>query len=186
MALNFRVWRSRPLSLEEVELATLVAVHPDRAKEVPKALQKRVGVAADAIKQGASWTRPFVPGQRNAAQQLKPIQVRALAERAASSLAPQSPATPADIELALRRQGIDWVEPFSPGKPLVPYYGYGRRPRTYDYRVGRNITTETRPDRIPFATLQQVGGIAGVSRPGGQLLLKLLVNTHMVDHAPLV
>ncbi len=156
MALNFRVWRSRPLSLEEVELATLVAVHPDRAKEVPKALQKRVGVAADAIKQGASWTRPFAPGQRNAAQQLKPIQVRALAERAASSLAPQSPATPADIELALRRQGIDWVEPFSPGKPLVPYYGYGRRPRTYDYRVGRNITTETRPDRIPFATLQQV------------------------------
>ncbi len=156
MALNFRMWRSRPLSSEEVELATLVALHPDRIREVPEKIRPRVGVAADAIKQGASWTRPFVPGQRNAAAQVKPLQVRAVAEQAARSLAPSSPATPADIELALRRQGIDWVEPFAPGKPLVPYYGYGRQPRTYDYRVGRNITTETRPDRIPFATLEQV------------------------------
>ncbi len=154
MALNFHVWRSRPLSSEEVELAALVALHPDRIREVPEKIRPRVGVAADAIKQGASWTRPFVPGARNA--DVKPLQVRTVAEAASRALGPSSPATPADIELALRRQGIDWVEPFAPGKPLVPYYGYGRRPRTYDYRVGRNITTETRPDRIPFATLEQV------------------------------
>ncbi len=154
MALNFRVWRSRPLDSEELELATLVAIHPDRIREVPEKIRPRVGVAADAIKKGASWTRPFVPGSRNA--EVKPLQVRTVAEAASRALGPSSPATPADIELALRRQGIDWVEPFSPGKPLVPYYGYGRRPRTYDYRVGRNITTETRPDRIPFQTLEQV------------------------------
>ena len=154
MALNFRMWRSTPLSSEEVELATLVAIHPDRIREVPDKIRPRVGVAADAIKKGASWTRPFVPGSRNA--DVKPLQVRTVAEAASRALGPSSPATPADIELALRRQGIDWVEPFAPGKPLVPYYGYGRRPRTYDYRVGRNITTETRPDRIPFQTLEQV------------------------------
>ena len=105
MALNFRVWRSRPLNSEEVELATLVALHPDRIREVPEKIRPRVGVAADAIKKGASWTRPFVPGSRNA--DVKPVQIRTVAEAASRALGPSSPATPADIELALRRQGID-------------------------------------------------------------------------------
>lgn len=85
-----------------------------------------------------------------------PINVTQLAQAAARELRPSSGTTPADIEVALRRQGIDWVEPFAPGRPLTPYYGYNRRLRQMDYRVGRNITTDTRPDRLPFSLLKQL------------------------------
>jgi hypothetical protein len=87
-----------------------------------------------------------------------------VAARAHSALGPSSQITPAEIQLALQRQGLDFIEPFAPGTPLTPFYGFSRRPRNYDYRVGRNITTETRPDRIPYTTLKQLFDAYDVAR----------------------
>ncbi len=125
---------------------SLDAVAPDRrqaVKEAAGAVELGFGVAKAA---------PGASGMSHA----RPVSAQAIAARAGAALGPSSSVTPAHIELAMRRQGLDWVQPFAPGAPLVPYYGYGRQPRKYDYNVGRNITTETRPDRIPFATLEQL------------------------------
>ena len=56
------------------------------------------------------------------------------------------------------------VEPFAPGQPLTPYYGYGRRPRQFNYQVATNVTTETRQDRIPFQTLEQLWSSYDIAR----------------------
>lgn len=79
-----------------------------------------------------------------------------IAQRAIANLSPSSTLTPAEIEAALHEQGLSWVEPFAPGRPLTPYYGYTRRPRQIDYVVGRNITTEPRDTRIPFTVLKEI------------------------------
>ena len=85
-----------------------------------------------------------------------PVGASDVARRAAQSLGPSSTLTPDKIEAELKLQGLDWVEPFAPGRPLTPFYGYNRRPRQWDYVVGRNITTEPRDSRIPFTVLQQI------------------------------
>ncbi len=132
----------------------MVAMKPDLMGLQPEPLRKHVEMVAKAVTMApGAWHNP--PGQARS-KGPTPIDVRTVANRAASQLAPSSSVTPPEIELALRAQGIDWVEPFAPGTPLTPYYGYSRRPRMYDYMVGRNITTETRPDRIPFQQLKQV------------------------------
>jgi 8-oxo-dGTP pyrophosphatase MutT (NUDIX family) len=87
----------------------------------------------------------------------KPVAANIVAARAAEALRPQmNNITPIDIESALRAQGLDWAQPFAPGAPLTPFHGYNRRPRERDYQVGRNITTERRPGRIPFETLRHL------------------------------
>lgn len=141
----------RRITASVVDRAIDVAMHPGKINQVPQGERQIVEKVAKAVTGAASWTRP-----PRGNQQPKPVPVNDVARRAVERLAPDGVAIPGDIELALRRQGIDWIEPFAPGRPLVPYYGYNRRPRQYDYRVGRNITSEARPDRIPFATLKQL------------------------------
>lgn len=138
--------------------AVQVAVDPDTLKHFPQKDRQMIKAGADAVTRGASLAslggRGGFQGGRPGAPQ--PIPINFLAQEAARALAPSSGTTPADIEVALRRQGIDWVMPFAPGRPLTPYYGYNRRLRQIDYRVGRNITTDTRPDRMPFGLLKQL------------------------------
>ncbi len=117
---------------------------------------------ADAIQKAATPGLPPGPtGGRgmNLASGRPPsgkVDVKQIAEVAAQTLGPSSSLTPADIEAAMRLQGMDWVEPFAPGKPLTPFYGYDRRPRQIDYPVGRNITTEPRDGHIPYTTLKMI------------------------------
>ena len=155
MAISFRISRTRALSSEVIERGVLVAQKPHLLAEQPKKLRADVEKVAKAVV-SAPNAALMNNSRRGGHRGPQPINITEVASRAASSLAPGSSTTPADIELALRRQGLDWVEPFSPGRPLVPFYGYDKRPRGMNYPVGRNITTDTRPDRIPFATLKQV------------------------------
>lgn len=133
--------------------AIKVARDPRLIQEVPAGRRAEVESVVKAVQAGAATPGPLTA---QSLQNQRPVNAQVLAQRAHQALAPSSSITPPDIQLALQRQGLDWVEPFSPGKPLVPYYGYGRRPRNYDYQVGRNVTTETRPNRIPFATLKHL------------------------------
>lgn len=136
----------RRMSTEDVERAVQVAVHPTDKEPVAR----RVKTLADVI------TRAAAPEfDRHGRPVLEPIASREIARKAAN-LAPSGGVTPEAIELAMHRQGVDFAEPFAPGKPLVPYYGYDRRPRRYNYLVGRNIDTSVRDGRIPFATLGKV------------------------------
>ena len=156
--------RRRKFNLEFMVKAVDVAMHPDRLTHIPEKDREMVKMAADAVSRGASMVpmgggRGMRGGFQSGRSQVgppNPISVTQIAQEAARALAPSSGTTPADIEVALRRQGIDWVEPFAPGRPLTPYYGYNRRLRQADYRVGRNIATDTRPDRIPFSLLKQL------------------------------
>lgn len=70
--------------------------------------------------------------------------------------APVWGATPEDIQAALAEQGMEFAPPFSPGRPLNPYYGYSAPPRIRDYPVGENITTRPRWNRISFDTLRGI------------------------------
>ncbi len=97
----------------------------------------------------AQYTQGMSPKQGAIASQ-------ALARRAAALLSPDVSVIPDDINTALHLQGLDWVEPFAPGPPLQPFYGYDRRPRQQNYAIGRNITTEPRDSRIPYGTLRMV------------------------------
>lgn len=155
--------RRRKFNVELMVKAVDVAQRPERLTHLPEREQEMVKMAAETITRGASL--PPLGGARGNGlrggggqryQGPVPISVTQLAQEAARALAPSSGTTPADIEVALRRQGIDWVEPFAPGRPLTPYYGYGRRMRQQDFRAGRNISTDTRPDRMPFALLKQL------------------------------
>lgn len=155
--------RRRKFNLEYMVKAVQIALQPDTLIHHPEKDQLMLKAAADAVTRGASIASlggnrgqrgGFANGRTPGTPQ--PIPVVALAQEAARALAPSAGTTPADIEVALRRQGIDWVMPFAPGRPLTPYYGYNRRLRQMDYRVGRNITTDTRPDRLPFSLLKQL------------------------------
>ncbi len=114
----------------------------------------RVEEVMKAIQSGSTFKAPGTQASRYAA--MRPVAVNRVAEQAARSLGPSSSITPLDIELAMRRQGIDWLQPFAPGSPLTPYYGYNRMPRMRDYMPGYNVSTETRQTRIPYRTLKQL------------------------------
>lgn len=116
--------------------------------------RERVDQVVKAIQSGTAFTRQGSEAQRMAA--MRPINVNRVAEQAARILGPTNEITPIDIELAMRRQGINWLQPFAPGSPLIPYYGYSRQPRMRDYKVGYNVSTETRQTRIPYNTLKQL------------------------------
>lgn len=147
--------RTRPLPPEDreriVSKAVEVARAPHMASTVAPADRSRVEELVKAIGNAAS-----IPSSALRTGPNRGINAAALAQRAAQALQPSSSITPSDIEAALRANGMDMVAPFSPGTPLQPYYGYGRRPRDYDYQIARNTTTQTRPDRIPFDTLLQL------------------------------
>ena len=162
MALLPTLRRRREPPLETTDLLTkaiTVAQTPATLMELPPEQRRRVDLMAKAITNGSTWGKP---GQNSGTlaqlRHMRPVGANVVAQRAAESIGPDhsNNITPIEIESALRNQGLDWVAPFAPGRPLTPFYGYNQRPRERDYPVGRNITTERRPGRIPFETLRHL------------------------------
>jgi 8-oxo-dGTP pyrophosphatase MutT (NUDIX family) len=145
-----------------LKMAIGVASDPRRMAEVPEAYRNEVDMVAKALTSQGSWDTPIQ--RRRQQRHGGPVPAHVVAARAASALDPSLSITPPEIETALRAQGMDWVEPFAPGTPLTPFYGYGRRARQLDYTIGYNVTTDTRPDRIPFATLKRLYDSYDVAR----------------------
>lgn len=151
--------RQRTVPLAETDALKLAiavargehAPNPKTLDQLPDLHRKQVEPLLKAVTQGSAQARST--GGWNT---MRPVRSQRIAAEAAMRLEPSSTLTPDDIDIALRAQGLDFVEPFAPGRPLTPYYGYDRRPRGYDYEIGRNVTTETRPDRIPFGTLKHL------------------------------
>lgn len=76
-----------------------------------------------------------------------------LIARVTQNLAASFEKAPEELELALAEQGLSWGPPFPPGRPLDPFFGYRRPPRTWDYTVGENVQLVPRDNRISFETL---------------------------------
>ncbi|HVA08707.1 MAG TPA: phage portal protein [Acidimicrobiales bacterium] len=147
--------RSRGVPLDKdalLEKALEIARAPGEMKSLTPDVRAQVEPLVKALSVGSGWTQAANLGPQG---RVKPPKVSAttVAQRAHQVLGPSTGITPPDIAAAMTAQGLDWIEPFPPGQPLVPYYGYGRRPRELPYQVGYNITTETRPFRMPFAAL---------------------------------
>ena len=50
-------------------------------------------------------------------------------------------------EQSMAAQGMGAQQPFSPGRPVNPYYGYGAQPRAFDFQSGYNLTSPSAPAR---------------------------------------
>lgn len=148
--------RPRPLTPEQKNALCATAVKVARDPKLLATIPERDRLRVDELAKALTNAQKAFPVRAGNSFANRPVSAQQIAHHAASGLAPETNVVPADIEHALREQGLDFVQPFSPGTPLQPYYGYDRRPRDYDYRIGRNISTETRPDRLPFAVLKQV------------------------------
>ena len=146
---NFFTWRRRPLSSEVLERAVQVALRPSMLRFQPGPLRADVERAAKAL-----TSAPNQPLAGKVSRRGQRVSIGDVAARAARNLSTTNNVIPADIEAALRAQGMDYVQPFSPGRPLTPYFGYDRRPRSSDFSVARNVTSEIRAGRIPFATIR--------------------------------
>lgn len=74
--------------------------------------------------------------------------------------------TPPAIEQALTRQGMNMTADMGPGRPLTPSKGYSQPPRSSDYPVGVNITTQGRQawGRTSFAFLREFTSAYDVAR----------------------
>ncbi len=77
-----------------------------------------------------------------------------LIARVTQNLAASFDRAPEDLEVALAEQGLSWGPPFPPGRPLDPFWGYRRAPRTWDFAVGENVQLTPRWNRISFPTLK--------------------------------
>lgn len=66
--------------------------------------------------------------------------------------------TPARIEQALVDSGMDSGASMGPGRALQPWKGYSQRPRSTDYPVGVNISTQSRGSwgRTSFSTINAI------------------------------
>lgn len=71
---------------------------------------------------------------------------------------------PPNIEQALRQQGMDPSRPFSPGRPINPYFAYSGEPRQFDFATGVNITARPRQGRISFPALRDLTSVYDVAR----------------------
>ncbi len=76
--------------------------------------------------------------------------------RLTQNLAANFDKDPQDVENALAAQGLSWGDPFPPGRPLDPFYGYARPARTWDYPVGANVQLTPRQGRIPFSLIKSI------------------------------
>ncbi|MBP5926697.1 phage portal protein [Streptomyces sp. LBUM 1483] len=62
---------------------------------------------------------------------------------------------PADVQAGEEAAGMTSATPFSPGRPLAPYDGYSRVPRSQDYPTGYNISQRPKAnERVAFDTLR--------------------------------
>lgn len=95
-----------------------------------------------------------------------------LAAKIQQNLAAGVGAAPAEIEAALAVQGMSWGPPFPPGRPLDPFFGVRRPPRTWDYQVGENVQLTPRWNRVSFQTLKQIHEAYDVS----QICVRHLIN----------
>lgn len=80
----------------------------------------------------------------------------ALIARVTQNLAASFERAPEELEAALAENGLSWGPPFPPGRPLDPFYGYRRPPRTWNYSVGENVQLTPRWNRISFPTLKSI------------------------------
>lgn len=65
---------------------------------------------------------------------------------------------------AMADQGMDPSVPFSPGRPLNPYWGEGTAPRARNLATGSNITTRPRTGRVSFDTIRAVVSSYDIAR----------------------
>src|ERR1700684_4493097 len=79
-----------------------------------------------------------------------------LIARVTQSLSSGFGKAPEELELALAEQGLSWGPPFPPGRPLDPFWGVGRPPRTQNYSVGENVQLTPRWNRVSFATIKAI------------------------------
>lgn len=96
----------------------------------------------------------------------------ALIARVTQNLSQSFGMAPAELEVALAEQGLSWGPPFPPGRPLDPFWGYRRAPRTWDYAVGENVQIVPRWDRVSFATLKAIYDAYDVA----QICVRHLIN----------
>lgn len=68
------------------------------------------------------------------------------------------------IEQSMLEQGMGYQRPFSPGRPLNPYFGFSADPRQFDFMTGENITARPRHNRISFDTLRTMTSQYDVAR----------------------
>ena len=79
-----------------------------------------------------------------------------LIQRVTQNLSAGFGQAPEELELALAEQGLSWGPPFPPGRPLDPFFGVNRAPRTFDYSVGSNTQLTPRWNRVSFPTIKSV------------------------------
>jgi hypothetical protein len=80
----------------------------------------------------------------------------ALIARVSNALASDFQRPTEEVEAALAEHGLTWGPPFPPGRPLDPFWGYRRPPRTMDFAVGENVQLTPRWNRIAFPTLKAI------------------------------
>lgn len=68
-----------------------------------------------------------------------------------------SNSAPADMQAAAEAAGMGVTRPFAPGRPIDPYDGYSRTPRSRNFVTGYNISTRPRShERVSFETLRSL------------------------------
>ena len=124
-----------------------MAILPSRRRR-PMTEQEQISVVAKALK-GA-----LPPGASPGT--VVPVDTSKMMRLAANKLSQSVQMPPAEIEAALISEGMEAVVPFTPGRPLNPFHGYGMRPRTFNYSVGRNIAARPRQYRTNFDTIRNL------------------------------
>ena len=125
-----------------------------------QAFKQAVGALAKAIYEDEKLAKGFLNG--NAAQMPgtswsnQGTINNALVARVSQQLASSFGKAPEELEAALAENGLSWGPPFPPGRPLDPFWGYKRPPRTWDYSVGENVQLTPRWNRTSFPTLKSI------------------------------
>ncbi len=96
----------------------------------------------------------------------------AMLQRVTANMARQHQVPVAEIERELIEQGLTWGPPFPPGRPLDPFFGWRRAPRTLDYAIGENVQLTPRWNRISFDTLKAIYDAYDVA----QICVRHLIN----------
>lgn len=150
----------------------LPAVVPDDV-----VIQKALDAVAQAVLAEESVSKSFLTG--NAAKMpgsswsgMGQSPNNSLIQRVTQNLAGSFGRAPAELEVLLAQSGLSWGAPFPPGRPLDPFWGYRRPPRTWDYSVGENVQLTPRWNRISFATLKALTESYDVA----QICIRHLIN----------
>lgn len=133
-----------------------VAVKREAIRKDLEVLKKAMqGIGAGTTGSSAGAMGPTMPGSQfqggwnnlgNASM--------AMLQRVTANMARQHQVPVAEIEQQLIEQGLTWGPPFPPGRPLDPFFGWRRGPRTRDYTVGENVQLTPRWDRVSFETIK--------------------------------